>query len=121
MKETFILRAKENIQAAELLFDNELFNASANRAYYAAFHLAIASIYATGIIPKIDHKTVQNLFSDYYFNKRKILPSKFKGYLKDLQDIRSIADYKTGVGKNKAKLQLYKGKEFVELILGIIK
>ncbi|MBM2817281.1 MAG: hypothetical protein HW421_4043 [Ignavibacteria bacterium] len=120
MKETFLERAKENIKAAELLFENGLYNASANRAYYAAFHIAIASIFASGIIPNIDHKTVQTLFSDYFFNKRKILPSNYKRYLKDLQDKRNIADYKTGVSKKTAKNQLNDAKEFVELILGVI-
>ena len=120
MKESFILRAKENLKAAEILYENELYNASANRAYYAAFQIAIASLYTIGIIPNIDHKIVQSLFSDYYFNKRKILPSKFKRFLKDLQDKRNIADYKNGISKNISKQQLNNAKEFIELILGIL-
>jgi uncharacterized protein (UPF0332 family) len=120
MKESFINRAKENIRSAELNFENELFNASANRAYYAAFHAAIAAIYSVGIIPNIDHKIVRTLFSDNYFNRKKRLPSKYKGYLQDLQNIRSDADYKNGVSKNTAKQQLKNAKDFVEIILEVI-
>ncbi|MBI1923224.1 HEPN domain-containing protein [Candidatus Poribacteria bacterium] len=44
MKEKFLERAKENLKAAHLLFDNALYNAMANRAYYAASHAAIAAL-----------------------------------------------------------------------------
>jgi uncharacterized protein (UPF0332 family) len=39
MKESFYRRAKENLKAAELLFDSGLYNASANRAYMRLFTL----------------------------------------------------------------------------------
>ncbi|MBM2817278.1 MAG: hypothetical protein HW421_4040 [Ignavibacteria bacterium] len=120
MKETFLERAKENIKAAELLFENCLFNASANRAYYSAFHVAIAAIYSSGTIPEIDHKKVQALFADNFCNRKKILPSKYKGFLKDMQHIRSNADYKSGVSKKDAKQQLKYANEFFELILEVI-
>ncbi|HPI19371.1 MAG TPA: HEPN domain-containing protein [Candidatus Kapabacteria bacterium] len=86
MKESFRNRAIENLEAAELLFENGKYNASANRAYYAAFHSAIAAVYCAGINPTIDHKSIHTLFSDYYFNRRKIINSKYKGFLSDLQD-----------------------------------
>jgi uncharacterized protein (UPF0332 family) len=120
MKESFLLRAKENLKAAELLFDNEFYNASANRAYYAAFHAAITAIYCAGIKPNIDHKVVRALFSDYYFNKRKILPSKYNDYLNELMLNRSDADYKNGVSKKIAKSQLKIAQELVEKILEVI-
>ena len=34
--------------------------------------------------------------SDYYFNRKKVLSSKYKGYLNNLQDIRNNADYRIG-------------------------
>lgn len=121
MKEIFVERAKENLLAAEILYGNNLFNASANRAYYSAFHIAIAAIYSIGITPEIDHKTIQTLFAENFCNRRKIVSSRFKGYLKDLQHIRSNADYKNGVSKKDAKQQIKYSKEFVELLLGVIK
>ncbi len=120
MKELFYQRANENLEAAKLLYENDLINASANRAYYAAFHISIAAIYHIGIIPNIDHKIVQTLFVNHFFNKKKILPSSFKRYLKDLQDNRNLADYKTGISKKNAKQQLKDAVEFVELIKGVL-
>lgn len=96
-------------------------NASSNRAYYAAFHTALAALYAIGIEPRTDHKAVQIMFSDNYFKRKKVLSSKYKGYLKELQRIRNIADYQNGVTKKDANSQLKKAKEFVEIILKVIK
>ena len=121
MKYIFLEKAKENLKAAEVLFDNDLFNASANRAYYASFHAAIASLYDIGIIPIVDHKVVRNKFSDYFFNKRKVLPSKFNKYLSEMQDKRNNADYRTGVSKKIARVQLNDSKEFVGILLERIK
>ena len=120
MKELFLKRAKENLLAAELLLGKELFNASANRAYYAAFHVAITAIYSIGIEPKIEHKAVHSIFIDNYFNKKKILPSKLKSYLGDLRDKRNTADYKTGINKKSAKSQLDYAKQLVTNIFEVI-
>ena len=117
MKENFKNKALENIKIAEIAFDNDCFNASANRAYYAAFHAAIAAIYSIGMQPRIDHKTIQSMFSDYFFNRRKIIPSKYKGYLEDLQDKRNSADYRNGVSKKVAKEQLVFAKKIVDFII----
>ncbi|MBM2815037.1 MAG: hypothetical protein HW421_1799 [Ignavibacteria bacterium] len=120
MKETFLQRAKENLKAAELLFDNGLYNASANRAYYAAFHAAITAIFSSGILPDIDHRTVQTLFAEQFCNRRKILPSKYKSILQDMQKIRNDADYKDGINKKLSKQQLKSANEFLKIILEAI-
>lgn len=49
MKSEFLAKARENLQAAEVLFENHLYNVSANRAYYATFHAAIAALADVGI------------------------------------------------------------------------
>lgn len=121
MQESFILKAKENLQAAELLYYNNLFNASASRAYYAAFHAAISALYSIGIEPKVDHKSVQVMFADNFFNRRKIITSKYKRYLVDLQDIRNNADYRINVSKKISKQQLNQAKELIEIIFEVIK
>jgi uncharacterized protein (UPF0332 family) len=121
MKEVFFELANENLKAAELLFVNNFFNASANRAYYSAFHIAIAAIFTLGITPAMDHRTVQTLFTENYCNRRKVLPSKYKGFLPEMQDRRNNADYRKGVTKKIAKQQLKDAKEFFELMSEIIK
>ena len=35
MKEVFSAKSRENLRAAAILFEQEMFNACANRAYYA--------------------------------------------------------------------------------------
>lgn len=42
MNSEFFQKAKENLKASQILFDQRLFNASANRSYYAAFQITSA-------------------------------------------------------------------------------
>jgi uncharacterized protein (UPF0332 family) len=121
MKEIFLERAKENLDAAELLFEKGLFNASVNRAYYSSFHLGTAAIFWSGITPTMDHRVVQNLFADNFCNKRKMLSSKYKSLLPVMQNHRNNADYKGGVSKKEAKQQLKDAKEFFENLIEVIK
>ncbi len=121
MKSIFKNKALENIKVAELAYEHGCFDASTNRAYYAAFDAAIYAIYSIGIEPKIDHSTIHSIFADNFFNRRKILSVKFKRYLGDLRDKRNIADYKSGVSKKVAKHQLEYAKELVFIIFEVIK
>ena len=100
MKESFLKRAKENLKAAELLFDNGLFNASANRAYYSAFHAIIVVLINNGLSPEIDHRKALSLFSSELINRRKIFPSRLKEDIYDLLNNRILADYGPGLSKN---------------------
>ncbi|HAO19809.1 MAG TPA: hypothetical protein DCQ37_04505 [Desulfobacteraceae bacterium] len=118
MKNEFILKAKENLKAAELLFENGLYNASANRSYYAALHAAVAALTTIGIKSEpISHKTTQANFSAELIQRRKVYPSRLKSYLTELQDTRNDADYRIkSVSKNLASKQLAKSKEFINQI-----
>ena len=114
----FILKAEENLKAAELLFDNRFYNASANRSYYAALHAAVAALAAIGIRSEpISHKAVQANFPAELIQRRKVYPSRLKSYLTELQDARNDADYRSkSVSKNLASKLLAKAKEFVNQI-----
>lgn len=46
---TFFTKSGENLTAARLCFQNGLFNAGANRAYYAMFQAAVAILMKRGI------------------------------------------------------------------------
>lgn len=106
MKELFLARAKENIEAATELFASEKFNASANRAYYAAFHAALAALLHFGHPTDIDHKPVQASFNRFLLHERKIFPASMKTDLLALQNVRGEADYRDGIGKKRAAAQL---------------
>lgn len=117
MEKTFLNRSKENLKAASLLFDNNLYNASANRAYYSAFHCAIVFLLNKGYSPVIDHKNVLSLFINEFINRKKRFPSLFKKYFYELQTTRNEAYYKNGINKNKAKKQLNIAFEFFNVII----
>jgi uncharacterized protein (UPF0332 family) len=114
----FLNKAKENLSAAQICFDNGLFNACANRAYYAALQAAIAALAHRGIKrDKIDHGQVQADFSNELINRRKIYPAKLKSYLPDIQFIRNKADYTDGNVSKKVVCQLlFKVREMFGLI-----
>jgi uncharacterized protein (UPF0332 family) len=94
------------------------FNASANRAYYAAFHAAMVFLLRNGIPVEPDHRKVQNAFNGEAIARRKLLPSWWKEFLGELQDVRNNADYKNkGVSKSRAKEQLSRAREFILTLL----
>jgi len=63
--ENYFTKAKENLQAAQICFDGGLYNAATNRAYYAAYQLAIFALHKAGYKDDNDtydhkHKWVQS-------------------------------------------------------------
>jgi uncharacterized protein (UPF0332 family) len=114
----FLNKAEENLKAAQVCFDNGLYNACTNRAYYAALHIAIAALARQGIKrDKIDHGQVQADFSGELINRRKIYPAKFKSYLYDMQLVRNKADYSgDNVTQQRAGRWFARIKELTELI-----
>lgn len=111
-------KARENLAAAKICFDNGHFNACANRAYYSALHAAITALSREGIRrSKIDHARVQADFSGELIKRRKIYPIRFRSYLSDMQYIRDKADYTlSSVSSKMAKRILSKLEEWIELI-----
>jgi uncharacterized protein (UPF0332 family) len=116
MKELFLNRAKENLKAAEVLFEMDLFNASANRAYYSSFHAALTYLFYQGLNPAVDHRNVLSMFVNEFINKKKIFPSILKSTFYNLQNVRNDADYRAGISKSTANRQLKNAKIFVENI-----
>jgi uncharacterized protein (UPF0332 family) len=118
MKKELLTKAKENIKAAELLFENRFYNASANRAYYAAFQSAIAALLDAGMeMDRITHEAAQAHFAKELIQKRKIYPNHLRAYLMDLQAVRNYADYELRfVSKKVAFRQLRRAEEFVDKV-----
>ncbi len=118
MKTEFLAKAKENLTAARICFENGLYNACANRAYYAALHAAVAALAHKGIRrDKINHGQVQADFSGELIKRRKVYPAKMKSYLPDMQIVRNKADYsRDDITQKRAGKWLSRIKELVELI-----
>jgi len=118
MPSVFLDKARANLVAAQHSFDHGLYEASANRAYGAAFQVAIAALQAHGFrSDKNEHKWVQASFSRELIHRRKIYPRKFRSYLSDMLTMRNDADYsEIRLSKETARRQLTRAKEFVETI-----
>jgi uncharacterized protein (UPF0332 family) len=118
LKQEFLNKAKENLKIARLSFDNECYNASANRAYFAAFQAAVAAFSAQGIHSgKNEHAWVQSEFNLRLIKRRKVYPAKLKAYLLDMQQARNKADYsEKDVGKNASRKQLSCAAEMIDAI-----
>jgi uncharacterized protein (UPF0332 family) len=115
----FLQKARENLEDAEAALQAGRYNASVNRAYYAAFQAAIAALAEENIThDKNPHSWVQAQFSERLIKARKHYPSKLASYLLDMQRMRDIADYKpTMSSKKTAKEQCAQSKEFLSIIL----
>ncbi|MDM8525703.1 HEPN domain-containing protein [Desulfococcaceae bacterium HSG8] len=115
----FLTKAEENLEAARLCADSGLYNASANRAYYAALQAAVAALADKGIKKrnKIDHGAVQADFNSLLIRKQKVYPARLKSRLLSMQSLRDQADYEPGnVSMKQASRQIAKSEEMVAII-----
>ncbi|MBF0228421.1 MAG: HEPN domain-containing protein [Desulfamplus sp.] len=118
MTTEFFNKAQANLNAAQLCFDNQLYDSCANRAYYAVFQAAIAALSDKGVNrSKPDHKQIQADFSEKLIKRQKIYPTKLRSYLMDMQSVRNQADYTTeNISKNLAFQQIVKAQEMISAI-----
>ena len=123
LKTEFIVKAEENLKAAKLLFENNLYNASANRSYYAAFHAAITAQSKEGFeTERISHEAAQSFFAGELIKRKKKYQSSLKSYLTKFKDVRHNADYKSiQISKKIASRQLSKAEEFVRIVMKEVK
>jgi uncharacterized protein (UPF0332 family) len=113
----FADKAEENFLASRILFEKELYNASASRAYFASFQFAIAILKKSGIeSEKNEHDWVQSTFNRELIYRRGIFPQRIRSYLMDLQKIRNLADYSSVcISKKIAYRQIKKVEELFNL------
>jgi len=115
LKQEFLSKAKENLKIAHISFEQECYNACANRAYFAAFQAAIAALADEGVQNrKNDHAWVQSEFNRRLIKNRKVYPDRLKTYLLNMQEVRNHADYSVEkIGKNLAGRQLGRADEMI--------
>lgn len=117
----YLIKAEENLRAAESELANGRYNSSANRCYYACFQAAVAAILEAGIAPATQwsHGFVQAHFIGQLINRRKRYGPEFRTYLSDNQWLREKADYQldpvTQVQESRA---LGRSRAFVHAIIG---
>lgn len=90
-------KAQESLTAAQLCFDQRLYNSAANRCYYAMFQAAVVALEAAGFRPRgkeWSHEGVQATFATELTRRRKLYPHELAGYLSEALAIRHTADYR---------------------------
>jgi len=114
-----MIKAEENLNAAKLLFENKLYNASANRSYYAAITALSKEGFET---ERISHETTQSIFAGELIKRKKKYPASLKSFLIKLKNVRHNADYKSiQISKKIASRQLSKSQEFVRIVIEGVK
>ena len=104
-----------------MCYTNGLYNACANRAYYAMFQAAVGMLMTKGFVfeqkQHFDHAKVLAMFANEFINRKKVFQSKFKSHLYDAQIIRGMADYEIRmISRKRAHRQLTKVKELTDAI-----
>ena len=84
-------RAKEELQTAELLFQNASFRSSINRSYYAIFH-AIRSVNALDGFDSSKHSGVISHFNQEYV-KTGVFEKEASKIIRNASALREQADY----------------------------
>lgn len=84
-------RAKESLDEAYLLFDNNHFNTAVNRLYYSCFYAASALLLASKIDAKT-HSGVKQMFG-LHFVVPGIVPKELGTLFTELFEMRQEADY----------------------------
>jgi uncharacterized protein (UPF0332 family) len=118
--EPFLEKALESLAGAESEFMNERFNNTANRAYYAVFHAAVAALRVAGIHPAGDawsHEFVPSRFDGVLINRRHQYATALRGTLNRNMGVRLSADYdEEPVTRTEASRALNRSRAFVDAI-----
>lgn len=109
-------KARESVEAARCLFENNFYDFSASRSYYAMFYTTEA-VLLTKNLSFSKHSAVIGAFGRE-FVKTKIFPQKLREYLVSAFDMRQLGDYSApgSVSKEKAQILIEQAKEFIETV-----
>ena len=84
-------KALESIEESQLALDNEKYNLSINRSYYAVFYAAKALLIKKGFETKKHSGTIHKFGLEYVINED--FNSEIAKVLKNLENDRTEADY----------------------------
>jgi len=116
LSEYRLSKAKQDLLAANLLFDNNHYAQSLNRSYYAIFH-AVRSLLAFDKFDSKKHSGIISYFINNYV-KSGMIDEKYSQMLTKAQRLRLDSDYDDlyVADKETAKKQLDDAKEFISFI-----
>ena len=109
-------RAREDLRVAQVDLAAQAYDATLNRAYYAAFHATRALLGSRGLVTR-KHSGVLSLF-DLHFVKSGEVDARLGRVLHDLCDLRTTADYEdlTHTSEEQARQAVNDAREFVGLV-----
>ena len=87
-------KAKEDLRAAEILFENNLFSQSLNRSYYSIFH-AVRAVFVHEKFDSRKHSGIISHFNKNYI-KKGIFDKEYSKILMGAEKIRNKSDYNGG-------------------------
>jgi len=119
--EEFVSKARESLDAAEVLLQRKFYDFAASRAYYAMFYLAQAALYTKGHSFS-KHSAVIAAFGQH-FAKTGTVDAKYHRYLKSAYDKRTVGDYAVGVhvSPEAAREVIDSAKEFFDVMMNYLK
>jgi uncharacterized protein (UPF0332 family) len=86
-----ISRAFETIKEAESMIENEFWNASINRNYYACYY-AVSGLLLKNEVDTSTHKGIRQMFGMHYV-KTGLVSKDLAKFFSDLYDRRQTSDY----------------------------
>ena len=89
-----IKKSFETLQAAKLLFQNDMYADCLNRTYYSCFHAMVACL-CEHKVDSSSHKQVMPRFREYYI-KTRIFTKQMSEIITILSGNRDKSDYKVG-------------------------
>ena len=84
-------RARETFEAAQILAENDKWNSSINRLYYAAYY-AISALLLSKDLSPATHNGVKQKFSEFFI-KEELIPKEFGKIFSQLFTWRQKGDY----------------------------
>jgi uncharacterized protein (UPF0332 family) len=118
----YLTKAQESLAGAQSEAEQERYNNSANRSYYACFQAAIAALQHAGITPPRggndwSHAFVQASFVGQLINRRKLYPTRLRQALMRNMAVRHAADYESDhVSQVQAERALQRSYEVMSAI-----
>jgi uncharacterized protein (UPF0332 family) len=114
----YLQKALNSLKAAELCYDNKLYDDAVSRAYFAVLRIAVALLASIGAVAETRriHAWVQANFSQQFVRRRKIYPKRLSSCLAELRNQRETADYDpTSVSEKTVRRILKQAREFVSI------
>jgi uncharacterized protein (UPF0332 family) len=105
--------ANEELETAELLWQNDRYRACISRSYYAMYHATQALLSLKDLNTKT-HKGIIQMFGQHFI-KTEIFPIELARALSDAYDLRRLSDYEESIflSAQQAEIVLNSARSFI--------